>query len=382
MELKVQVNGEDISNISSSSINIMDFDEVQFFLEADNNVDLDIYVEDYILPIQQQSESSLNYYSIKDKIFRESFGYSTVRVYIANELKYELLFNILTKEDKFEQIKEMVVYLLKENNRVLDICLARTKLELDNFNELSPNLESVINLSEDIIQIFLSKKGNFSKILKKRLENSKEAMSGSNHFNNIDPYEIFNNISDIFPSNDPESITIKGKKYSLENINRDILKDSYNLEENQILVGGLHSIKNTLLDIKTTIPSQYVKEVKLTYDQEYSNLKNFQKNFTIEDLYLNITTDGLLKRIDSILISIDTILFELQKRLDINFLGYKYPKNTPFVKNSSFYKSIFNKLFEWYNLGEPNLGINKNLIKIRSISKIYELFCLYSVDVR
>ena len=382
MELKVQVNGEDISNISSSSINIMDFDEVQFFLEADNNVDLDIYVEDYILPIQQQSESSLNYYSIKDKIFRESFGYSTVRVYIANELKYELLFNILTKEDKFEQIKEMVVYLLKENNRVLDICLARTKLELDNFNELSPNLESVINLSEDIIQIFLSKKGNFSKILKKRLENSKEAMSGSNHFNNIDPYEIFNNISDIFPSNDPESITIKGKKYSLENINRDILKDSYNLEENQILVGGLHSIKNTLLDIKTTIPSQYVKEVKLTYDQEYSNLKNFQKNFTIEDLYLNITTDGLLKRIDSILISIDTILFELQKRLDINFLGYKYPKNTPFVKNSSFYKSIFNKLFEWYNLGEPNLGINKNLIKIRSISKIYELFCLYSVSVR
>lgn len=377
MELRIQVNGDEISNISSPSINIMDFDEIQFFLNFEDIVDLEIYVEDYILPMQLNPSASFEYFSIRDKIFRESFGYSTVRIYISNELKYELLFNILTKEDKFEQIKQMVTYLLKANNRVLDICLARTKLELDNFSESSPNIETVINLSEEIVNIFLSKKGNYPNVLKKRLESSKEFVNESNHFN-IDPYEIFHNISDIFPSNDPDSINLMGRRYSLDNIKRDVLKDSYNIEENNILVGGLCSVKNTLLDIKSTLSSRYVKEVKLTYEQEYSNLRSFQKNFNIDDLYLHVTTDGLAKRIDNVLSSVDAVLFELQKKLKISFIGYKYPKNTQFVKNSSFYRSVFHKLFEWYNLGDPDLGVNKNLVKLRSTSKIYELFCLYS----
>lgn len=377
MELLIKVNDEEISNISSSSVNIMDSDEVQFFITSGTEIDLEIYVEDYILPMQLINSEVYRYQSIKDKIFRESFGYSTVRIYLFNELKYEIVFNILTRQERFDQIKEMVIYLLKNNNRVLDICLSRTKLELDNFSNSSPNIESVINLSEEIVKIFLSKKGNYSTILKKRLEASKGFIDDTNQFN-IDPYEIFNNISDIFPSDDPNSINILGKKYSLDNIKRDTLNETYNLEENHILIGGISSIKSTLLDIKSTLNSKYGKDVKLTYEQEYSNLQSFQRNFNIDDLYLQVSTNGVSKRIDSILNSIDAILFELQKKLNIEFIGYKYPKNTQFVKNSSFYRNIFHKLFEWYNLGDPDLGVDKNLIKLRSTSKIYELFCLYN----
>lgn len=377
MELRININDEEISYISSSCINVMDFHEIQFFLKAEQNENIEVYVEDYLLPLQNRTDSLSEYSSIKDKIFRESFGYSTVRIYISNELRYEILFNVLTEKSKFEQIKEMVIYLLKNNNRVLDICLSRTKLELDNFTDSAPNIESVINLSEDILKIFLSKKGNYATILKKRLETAKDFINESNQFN-LDPYEIFNNISDIFPSNEPTSINIRGKRYSLDNIKRDTLKESYDLEENQILIGGVYSIKHTLLDIKSTLSMKYEKETKLTFEHEYSNLQNFQKNFTIDDLYLQVTTDGISKRIDSVLNSVDTVLFEMQKKLNISFIGYQYPKNTQFVKHSSFYRNIFSKLFEWYNLGDPDLGINKNLIKLRSTSKIYEMFCLYS----
>ena len=376
MELIIKINDEEIPHVSSSCINVMDFQEIQFLLKIEQDESIEVYVEDYILPLQNKIDSPSEYFSIKDKIFRESFGYSTVRIYISNELKYEVLFNILTDKLKFEQIKDMVLYLLNNNNRVLDICLSRTKLELDNFNDSSPNIESVIKLSEDILDIFLSKKGNYSTILKKRLENSKEFINESNQFN-LDPHEIFNNISDIFPSNEITSINIKGRRYSLDSIKRDTLIDSYNLEENQILIGGIHSIKNTLIDIKSNLLLKDEKEDKLTYEYEYSNLQSFHKKFTIDDLYLQVTTDGLSKRIDNILNSVDTILFEFQKKLHINFTGYKYPKNTQFVKHSSFYRNIFSKLFEWYNLGNPDIGINKNLVKLRSTSKIYELFCLY-----
>ena len=377
MELSININDEEIYPISSSCINVMDFHDVQFFLKVGQDEDIEVYVEDYLLPLKKRIDSLSDYFSIKDKIFRESFGYSTVRIYIANELKHEIIFNVLTEKVKFEQIKEMVMYLLKNNNRVLDICLSRTKLELDNFKDSSPNIESVITLSEDILKIFLSKKGNYATILRKRLETAKDFVNESNQFN-LDPYEIFNNISDIFPSNEPTSINIRGRRYSLDNIKRETLKESYNLEENHILIGGIYSIKNTLLHIKSTLSIKYEKEAKLTFEQEYSNLQSFHKNFTIDDLYLQVTTDGISKRIDSILSSVDAVLFELQKKLEISFIGYKYPKNTQFVKHSSFYRNIFSKLFEWYNLGDPDLGINKNLIKLRSTSKIYEMFCLYS----
>lgn len=376
MELRININDEEVSNISSSHINVMDFHEVQFFLKTEQDEDIEVYVEDYLLPLQNNISSISEYFSIKDKIFRESFGYSTVRIYISNELKQEIIFNVSTEKSKFEQIKDMVLYLLKNNNRVLDICLSRTKLELDNFQDNSPNIESVINLSEDILKIFLSKKGNYSTILKKRLESDKDFINDSNQFN-LDPYEIFNNISDIFPSNDPNSINIKGKTYSLDNIRRDILRDSYDLEENQVLMGGIYSIKHTLLGIKSNVLSKYETLERLTYEKEYSNLQSFQKSFTIDDLYLQVTTDGISKRLDNILNSVDAVLFELQKKLNISFKGYKYPKTTQFVKNSSFYRNIFSKLCDWYNLGDPDLGVNKNLIKLRSTSKIYEMFCLY-----
>ena len=378
MELRIYINDEEINNISSSSINVMDFHEIQFFLKFEQSEDFEIYVEDYLLPIQNKIDSVFEYSSIKDKIFRESFGYSTVRIYSSNELKYEISFNVFTNNSKFEQIKKMVIYLLKNNNRVLDICLSRTKLELDNFKDSSPNIESVINLAEEILKIFLSKKGSYSTILKKRLEATKDLVNESDHFN-LDPYEIFNNISDIFPSNEPNSINLRGKRYSLDNIKRDTFEESYNLEENQILIGGIYSIKHTLLHLKFTLSLNCEKEDKPTFESEYSNLQSFQKNFSIDDLYLQVTTDGISKRIDNILDSVDAVLFELQKKLKISFNGYKHPKYTQFVKHSSFYRNIFFKLLEWYNIGDPDLGVNKNLIKIRSTSKIYELFCLYNV---
>ncbi|MFC4953255.1 hypothetical protein [Acinetobacter puyangensis] len=372
------INEEVFYEIPSSPITILDNDSLQIVIKnidlVDNINDIEIYIEDYILPLHY-NEYNQELTSIKDNVFRESFGYSTIRLYINNDIYKEIIFNVLTHQKKFEQIKEMVSYLINKNNLILDICFSRTKLEISPLGDSKATFESTLNLAEEIVSIFLTKKNSFSKVLKHYLEKNKEGFDNFNNFN-IDPYEIFNNISDLFPSNDPESIHIHGRNFSLDKIKRDILIDSYNVEENQIIVGGLISIKNKLIDMQTILFHE-LNTNSLTYEHEYSNFKKFKNQYDIDNLYLFITTNGMNKRIENLINSIDLILFELQKKLNIKYLGFLYPKITQFVKNSSFYKNIFIKLFDWYHLGSPSIGVNQNLTKIRSTSKIYELFCLY-----
>lgn len=235
------------------------------------------------------------------------------------------------------------------------------------------NFETILSQAEKIINIFLTKKGNLSSTLKSHLITVKEDINEQN-IDNINPLDIIENISDLFPSNDPNSIILKNRKYSLDKIKRENYLDSYNLIENQILLGGIISIKDKLESMLFLI-----KNSELTFEKEYENLKSFQNSYSLDDLYLQLTTAGMEIRIQNVLTSISIILFEIQKKLRVAFNGYLHPIITPFVRNSSFYLSVFNCIHDWYNLGSPNLGVNQNLTKIRSISKIYELFCLYKI---
>lgn len=88
------------------------------------------------------------------------------------------------------------------------------------------------------------------------------------------------------------------------------------------------------------------------------------------------------KRIDSVLNHTDGLLYFLQRKLKINFEGFIPPKLTPFARKSSFYLTVYRYLEDWYSLGNPNIGIDHDLAKIRSTSKIYELFTMYKlIDV-
>lgn len=75
-----------------------------------------------------------------------------------------------------------------------------------------------------------------------------------NEFNlsNIDPYEIINNIDNLYYNRDEDSLKSRAS-YSLNNIKRNNYIESYDVEENRVILGGLISIKNILIDINSKI---------------------------------------------------------------------------------------------------------------------------------
>lgn len=379
INIKVFIRGEEV--ILSSVIKVFDMDTVEFEITGNDrsylsSIEVKIFLEDYEIPCVNMGDG-LTLKSQINHLFRESFGYSNVRIFVDNEIFSELLFNVSTDENKFNNIKSMMGYLLRNNERILDLCFARTKYKSKNDGELEASFDTIISLAENIIKIFTEKTPVLRKELRNRLELVKENTNEKN-FYNINPYDVINNLDQLYQGYSPNSLTLFGKIYSLDNIQRENYIDSYDLEENRILLGGLISIKEMLLTISSTIDKKLYRP---TYDKEYEKIKPFYKlnEFSIDDLYVQITTAGMQKRIESIIIYIDELLYFFQRKLNINFKGFIPPNLTPFIIKSSFYLTIYKYLDDWYSLGNPNIGIDHDLAKIRSTSKIYELFTLYKL---
>lgn len=382
IDIKVYIRGNEVP--LSSVINIFDMDSVEFEIvgyDSDymSSIEVKIFLEDYEIPCLSMKDG-LTLKSEINHLFRESFGYSNVRIFIDNEIFSELLFNVSTDENKFNNIKSMMTYLLQNNERILDLCFSRTKYKSKNDGEFEASFDTIISLAENVIKTFNEKNLSLHKELRNRLELIKENANEKN-FYNINPHDVINNLDQLYQGYSPNSVTLFSKVYSLDNIQRENHINSYDLEENRILLGGLVSIKEMLLTITDAINKKLYRP---TYDKEYERITPFYKlsEFSIDDLYVQLTTSGMQKRIEYALDSIDNLLYFFRKKLHINFQGFIPPKLTPFVKKSSFYLAIYKYLDDWYSLGNPNIGIDHDLAKIRSTSKIYELFTLYKlIDV-
>lgn len=120
LDVKILKNSEVIDQSITSEVIVMDTDFLQFHIESDPNQNIKVYIEDYLLPISYISELKL-FCSVSDKIFRESFGHSNLRIFCNDEMVFEKIFNVCTNESKFDQIKSMVKYLLDNNERILDM---------------------------------------------------------------------------------------------------------------------------------------------------------------------------------------------------------------------------------------------------------------------
>ena len=113
-----------------------------------------------------------------------------------------------------------------------------------------------MSLAEKIVAGFVEQGGGLKSHLRHRLEMVKETANGSNFFN-VNPYDIIDNLDKLHQGYSPDSVQLLGKVYSLDGMPRENHINSYDLEENKVLLGGLLSIKEVLLDISDVIEKQF-----------------------------------------------------------------------------------------------------------------------------
>ena len=130
IEIKVYINKHEVVQVSAiSEIIVPDMAEVQIeIISTERNYfnlkNVDILLEDYKVPYTR-SEDGMSVKSLENNLFRESFGYSNLRLFIDDEPINELIFKVSTNEEKYRNIRDMMKYLLNNNKRILDLCLSQ-----------------------------------------------------------------------------------------------------------------------------------------------------------------------------------------------------------------------------------------------------------------
>jgi hypothetical protein len=100
---------------------------------------------------------------------------------------------------------------------------------------------------------------------------------------------------------------------------------------------------------------------------------------TLDAVLLRLTASDIKQRCENQLFQLEEFVRYFEKKLGLIYKGELPPVMTPFVRSSRVYRRLFEQLHEWYKLGNPTLNNRHHLVKLRTISKIYEFVVFFKL---
>jgi len=261
----------------------------------------------------------------------------------------------------------MIEYLIEQSNNseIIQACLARSATPFGMSEGSKAEPEAILNCVEKLITIFHVSKKELLSNLRTRLIPVKQPITTLSQ-NEADPADVVSCLGSLISSEGLGDVVIRGRHYTLDNV--DVLKllETNDVKENQILLGGLYAARSMVKGIDGLLAG-------LPRDAS-ENIEGFE---SFSHLLLSLTASGLLLRCESLMQKIKALINLFEKNLKVSYVGELIPVITPFVRCSKIYKNLFSVIDELYALGKPDLGNLRALMKLKSLSKIYEIYCFY-----
>lgn len=331
-------------------------------------------VEDYSIRLHRdeyigvKESRAITFSSYPEKIFRESFGIAFLRLYVEDE-EFVLAFEVLATKVRVIQAERMIRYLSERREQIIRVCLSRTMRQVGMQDMGRSDPETIISTAEKVINIFLDCQGELRQHIRSKLVPAKvPAWKADQSGSLIDPVDVIFNLDSLRPGDGRQDVILRGRTYSTSAIDVTALVRDLNVEENSILIGGLYSICRVISGLMDEIGVAFKGHQIAAYDKEYVSLG---------EMLLKITGGAMYERCSRVINSAENLIRMLENNFGIEFSGEVHPKITPYVRSSRVYRNIFEQYSRWYSLGRPNIDNELFLIKLRSLSKIFEFFVLF-----
>lgn len=346
-------------------LTVNEIDQLQIFIPRYLGEEVKFYIEDYEISLIECDEY---FFCEKISIFVESFGISIGRL-IVNDKIIEIGFDVLARKLTANKIENMLNFLYVNNKEILNICFSRTQKE-KLFNETGvTEPEVLIKQAEIFVNKFSELRQDLFSNLKKRLVPQQVPVWKSKDKQDVLEIEdFFDNLDRLSPSIGDGDIFYNGRFFSIDRTHKTELVETTATYENSIILGGAQSTLDKIKDISQFLVKNF--GVHNSYDKEYESLG---------ECIARVTYASLVSRCESLIIQLEEIVRYLKNDLKIPYKGQILPQVTPYVRGIKVYRMLFDQISIWYKLGAPDFSGLKFLSKIRSISKIYELFCLYKI---
>jgi hypothetical protein len=335
-------------------------DTPKLFLE-----DTELYLStDYRNPLARTFRSSPSY------IFREAFGLSTISVYLG-EHHFELRFEVLVKKANAQYVEEMIHYLTQKQEDILRICFSRTLLKNGTTEHGETEPETLLNTVETFVETLISCRLELQHHLHKRLIPVRQPAWKSSNASDIDPFDILFNLDALEPVFGDGDVIVNGRSFSISEMEVTTLEPTANVEENAILLGGLYSMRRIITRLLQNLSSD-----SSPHKQKTPDVDDYE---TLDNVLLRLTSSNSQQRCEDQLFQLEEFIRHFEQKIGLIYKGERPPIMTPIVRASRVYRRLFEQLHEWYKLGEPALNGRNYLVKLRSVSKIYEFVVLFKL---
>ena len=304
--------------------------------------------------------------SSPDKYFSECFGDAVLRLYSAGELLIAIV-DVQAKKLTAEQAMKMISYLSERHETLIRTCFSRSTVPTGTTSKGVAQPEAYLECAEKFLELKKELLLDLVRTRRTRLIPTKEmAWSPQSSSAVIDVVDVIAGLDGIIPTHGSPDLIIRNRGFKVMNVPLTVLRESSDLLENQILLGGLYSIRTIVDQIAAELIKFKTGETEPTGGYE-----------SLRSLVLNLTCTGLLKRCDRIQSDCIDLTRVMEDRLGVKYQGELRPRMTPYARSSKVYRILFTKLADWYDLGELSFGSQHLIVKLRSLWQIYEFFCLF-----
>ncbi len=331
----------------------------------------EIYFEDYQAHLEQSTAGEITWHETPTKdYFSACFGSASLRIEFSDAREIiEFDVSVNTSKASVEQVQKMIQYLSSRDGSLIQSFFARTTQGIGSIRTDSIDMEMVLSRAESFLEKLQAHQPELANKLRKRLVPVRVPLWETDRVNcEIDPYDVISNLDALTPSSGDGDVFLRGRNYDLASIDVTRVAPTADVNENRVLLGGLYSIRRKLSELMTRLTIYAVGQ--LADPDERAMPKGFE---SLSRLMLRLCAGGMISRCTSLLNSAEGFIRFFERKLGVRYFGEIMPKITPYARSIPVYKILFIELSLWYELGTPNLDFTDFLMKLKSMSKIYEI---------
>lgn len=306
--------------------------------------------------------------------FSESCGHGATQiVYQAADNRGEqvdhLDFDVYASKATAAQARRMILYLASRHETLISSCFSRTTHRSGALPEGQSHPETLLSAAERFLVLVQERRIELAHQMRERLVPRRVPLWQSRASAHLDPVDVLTNLDALVPSSGNGDVVLRGRPYQLSNIHVTQLQATRDVPENRVLLGGIYSIRRRILAL-------------------FEQLNGYEKSFadgdmagyeSLQRLSLTLTAGAMTRRANTILQRSASLIRLFEQEYGVTFSGELAPVMTPYARSSRVYRDLYVELAGWYSLGAPALGSVHFLLKLRSLSKIFELYALFHI---
>lgn len=333
-------------------------------LLEDELINSKIEVTNGILKLRENLEPK------EERIFEDYFGLASLRV----NNKIIAIFNITINKLKKNEIEDIFIYLWKKENKVFNNFLSRSSIQAQIHNN-----ENKFGLTSKFL-IFVDKYYNtlyrnlynFKKKTQTVLRTEKLIVPYKVSATTVSSIEwILTNLDEVMF--DPsfayhlDSIKIENTYGYLERIQTDLKKVSFDVYENQIILGSFEKVLLILASLKKELSSRVNLEQK---HYSFGDQVDFRDLRKVAFVVLNTRIKAARKKIIRLHRKYQDIFLDTKPKLS-------KPRLTSTFSHRLHYQITFKLIKELWGHNKLSLGNELNLLSIKKLHKLYEIYNLH-----